>query len=81
MRTRLLEAMTRPGAQMMRGADGIAEGMPLPESAAEAPIPKFLPQNLHLVHAGGGAGLFSMVLGGWLTGPAGSQVVSKEIGT
>ncbi len=81
VRTRLVEAMKRPGSEMMRGVGGIAEGMPLPPDAAEAPIPKFLPQNLHIVHAGGGAGLFSMVFGGWLTGPAGSQVVSKEIGT
>jgi hypothetical protein len=63
----------------MRGAGGIAEGMPLPEQAADAEIPKFLPGNLHIVFAGSGAGLFSAILGGWLTGATGSQVVTKEI--
>ncbi len=53
--------------------------MPLPEEASEALVPKFLPGNLHLVHAGSGAGLFSAILGGWLTGPMGSQIVTKEI--
>jgi hypothetical protein len=69
------------GADVMRGAGGIAEGMPLPEEAAEALVPKFLPGNLHLVHVGSGAGLFSAILGGWLTGPMGSQIVTKEIAT
>jgi hypothetical protein len=66
---------------MTRGADGIAEGLPLPEAAAEVPIPKFRPENLHIVFAGGGAGLFSTILGGWLTGPEGSQPVSRPIGS
>ncbi len=79
VRTRLLEAMTRSGREVTRGAGGIAEGLPLPPEAADQPIPKYLPQNLHIVHAGGGAGLFSAVFGGWVTGAAGSQVVSQEI--
>jgi hypothetical protein len=78
---RLLKELTRPGAEMTRGAGGIAEGLPLPEAAAEVPIPKFRPENLHIVFAGGGAGLFSTILGGWLTGPEGSQPVCREIGS
>jgi hypothetical protein len=75
----LLSELQMKGADVMRGAGGIAEGIPLPPAATEAQIPKFLPGNLHLVHAGSGAGLFSAILGGWLTGPMGSQIVTKEI--
>ncbi|MFP8873209.1 MAG: thioredoxin, partial [Myxococcota bacterium] len=70
-----------PGAELTRGAGGIAEGLPLPEAMADTPLPKFRPGNLHLVFAGSGAGLFSTIIGGWLTGPEGSQIVSKEIRT
>lgn len=84
-RPQLLEALHAElelrGADVRRGAGGIAEGLPIPEQAAAASVPKFLPGNLHLVHAGSGAGLFSAILGGWLTGPAGSQIVTKEIGS
>lgn len=79
----LLEALHKEllmkGSEVKRGAGGIAEGMPVPEQSADALIPKFLPGNLRLVHVGSGAGLFSAILGGWLTGPIGSQIVTKEI--
>jgi hypothetical protein len=78
---RLHELTSRPGATWTRGADGIAEGLPLPAEAAEASIPKFRPGNLQIAHAGGGAGLFSVILGGWLTGPEGSLPVAVEIGS
>ena len=67
------------GSEVRRGAGGIAEGMPIPEGADDALVPKFLPGNLRVVHVGSGAGLFSAILGGWLTGPMGSQIVTKEI--
>ncbi|MGH0030808.1 MAG: thioredoxin family protein [Myxococcota bacterium] len=76
---RLHAELTRKGFEVARGAGGIAEGMPLPDAALEADIPKFLPGNLRIVHAGSGAGLFSSILGGWLTGASGSQMVTKEI--
>ena len=44
-------------------------------------IPKFRDGGLLIVHAGGGAGLFSAIIGGWASGPAGSAPVTKEIGT
>jgi len=78
---RLHAELQIPGAELTRGAGGIAEGLPLPEAMADTPLPKFRPGNLHLVFAGSGAGLFSTVIGGWLTGPEGSQIVSKEIGS
>jgi hypothetical protein len=31
------------------------------------------------VHAGGGAGMFSVVIGGWVGGAAGSQPVTREV--
>ncbi|MEE2702990.1 MAG: thioredoxin family protein [Myxococcota bacterium] len=75
----LNEALLSPGSAMMRGADGIAEGLPLPEAMRDAQIPKFRPGHLHVAFAGGAAGLFSVIIGGWLTGPEGSQVVTKEV--
>jgi hypothetical protein len=65
------------GADLVRGAGGIAEGMP--EQFGEATVPKFRPGGLLLVHAGGSAGLFSEMLGGWQGGVGGSQPVTREI--
>jgi hypothetical protein len=76
---RLHAELQIPGREITRGFMGISEGLPLPEAMAETPLPKFRPGNLHLVFAGSGAGLFSTIIGGWLTGPEGSQIVSKEI--
>jgi hypothetical protein len=67
------------GAEIVRGAGGIAEGVP--ESFAGATLPKFRSDGLWLVHAGGGAGLFSAIIGGWVNGEAGSQPVTREVGT
>ncbi len=68
-----------PGAELVRGAGGIAEG--LPASVQDLTIPKFRDGGLLIVHAGGGAGLFSAIIGGWASGPTGSAPVTKEIGT
>ena len=82
-RTRLLERLDAllqlPGDELVRGAGGIAEG--LPPSVAGATLPKFRPGGLLVVHAGGGAGLFSTVFAGWASGPTGSQPVTREVGT
>ena len=40
---------------------------------------KFRDDGLLLVHAGGGAGLFSAIIGGWINGPGGSQPVTREV--
>ena len=69
--------LTLPGADIVRGAGGCAEGMP--ESFASGAWPKFQPENLLFVHAGGTAGLFSAVIGGWKNGPGGSQPVTREV--
>ncbi len=74
---RINELTTRPGSELVRGADGIAEGVP--DFLAEADLPKFREGGLHLVHCGGGAGLFSAVIGGWVNGEVGAQPVCVEI--
>lgn len=66
-----------PGAELVRGAGGIAEG--IPERLAGATLPKFRPGGLLIVHAGGTAGLFSAVIGGWVSGAMGSEPVTREI--
>lgn len=66
-----------PGAEIVRGANGIAEGMP--EHFRGATVPKFRPGGLLLVHAGGSAGLFSEIIGGWANGEGGSQPVTREV--
>jgi hypothetical protein len=78
--TRIGELLTIRGSELVRGADGIAEGLPLPEQALEATFPKFKPGGLLIVHCGGGAGLFSAIIGGWANGEIGSQPVAREIG-
>ena len=41
-------------------------------------VPKFRPGGLLIVHAGGGAGLFSTIIAGWANGAAGSQPVTRD---
>ena len=50
-----------------------------PVSLAGATLPKFRPGGILIVHAGGGAGLFSAIIGGWANGAVGSQPVTREI--
>jgi len=75
---RLEELLQLPGDELVRGAGGIAEG--LPAGVAGMTIPKFRPGGLLVVHAGGGAGLFSSIIAGWASGPTGSQPVTREVG-
>ena len=67
------------GAEMVRGARSIDEG--LPESMANAQVPKFRPGIPLLVHAGGDAGLFSSIITGWVAGAKGSEPTTVEVGT
>lgn len=66
------------GAEVVRGAGGCAEGMP--ELLAGSTIPKFRPGGVLVCHAGGQAGLFSSIIGGWINGETGSQPVTVEVG-
>lgn len=77
VRSELESLLTIPGSEMVRGVDGIEEG--LPEAFADGTVPKFRPGGLQIVHAGGDAGLFSAILDGWVGGNIGSEPVTVEI--
>src|SRR5689334_4182132 len=81
-KARLYEELYRlceiPGEELVAGAKGIAEGGP--PSLAGKRINKFRPGGLMLVRAGGGAGMFSGIIGGWAaSGERGSSPVTKEV--
>ena len=65
------------GTEIARGVGGIAEGMP--DFLAGTTVPKFRDGGLLIVHAGGGAGLFSSIIGGWMSGSGGSQPITWEV--
>jgi hypothetical protein len=69
--------LTLDADELVRGAGGITEGVP--EALAGRQLPKFRPGGLLVVHAGGDAGLFSAVVGGWVSGPTGSSPVTREV--
>jgi hypothetical protein len=75
---RLHELTRIPGEELVRGAGGMAEGGP--EGLAGQVVPKFRPGGILLVHCGGGAGLFSAMIGGWANGAIGSRPVWREVG-
>jgi hypothetical protein len=79
LRERLHELTLLEGADIVRGAGGIAEGVP--EHLRDIELPKFRPDGIIIVHAGGGAGLFSTIIAGWANGATGSQPTTREIGT
>jgi hypothetical protein len=67
-----------PGDELVAGAKGIAEGGP--PSLAGKMVNKFRPGGLLIVRAGGDAGMFSGIIGGWSAGGSrGSLPVTKEI--
>ena len=59
----LYQALKRPGRDLVHGAQGVAEG--LPASMADKIVDKFQPDGVLIVRAGGPAGLFSAIIGGW----------------
>ncbi len=78
LREELERLLLLPGDEMIVGAGGIAEGLPV--AMAGTMVPKFRPGGLLIVRAGGTAGLFSAVIAGWAaSGPVGSIPVTKEI--
>ncbi len=81
-KARLLEELYRlceiPGEELVRGAKGIDEGYP--PSVAGTTRNKFRPGGLFIVRAGGSAGMFSGIIGGWSGGGfAGSLPVTREV--
>jgi len=75
--TELSELLVIDADDIIVGAHGIDEG--IPTGFAGLQLPKFRPGGLLIVHAGGSAGLFSAIIGGWLNGNTGSDPVTKEI--
>lgn len=80
--------LTTPIDQLARGAGDIAEGVPvqstggfLTPDTSDGPtaLPKFRPDGLMLAYAGGGAGLFSMIIPGWVNGETGSKPVTRTV--
>ena len=81
-KARLYEELYRlceiPGDELVAGAKGITEGGP--PSLAGKTVNKFRPGGLLIVRAGGDAGMFSGIIGGWSAGGArGSLPVTKEV--
>jgi len=78
LESELMARTTRAGAEMVRGAHGMAEGLPAGFADA-AEVPKFRPGGILIAHAGGGAGLFSTIIGGWVNGQTGSDPVTVAV--
>jgi hypothetical protein len=78
---RLHELTHVPAGSIVRGTGGSPEG--LEErwvTDPEMPVAKFTgPERILLAYAGGDAGLFSMVFGGWVSGEIGSTPVTRSI--
>jgi hypothetical protein len=68
---------TAPGEAILAGADGCMVGVPAAASGRR--IAKFREGGLNVVHAGGGAGLFSAIFAGWTPGTANSQVTTRAV--
>ncbi len=81
VRQELFERSQAPAGELLRGSGGIAEGIePHFVSDPAAQIPKFAaPDRILLAHAGGDAGLFSMIYGGWVAGEIGSEPVTRSV--
>jgi hypothetical protein len=77
LRSRLDELLTLAPEEVLRDVDGCAEGL-LP-SQATGPSKKFRDDGLLIAHAGGQAGMFSAIIGGWTGGPGGSRPVTREV--
>ena len=78
LRQALLENLMTPGADIIRGAQGIAEG--IPEKFKNKTLNKFREDGLHITSTGGKAGMFSAIISGWVaSGEKGSQLVSQKI--
>ena len=78
---RLHELTHAPAGSIVRGAGGSPEGIEAQwVTDPSQPVAKFAaPDRILLAYAGGEAGLFSMVFGGWAAGEIGSTPVTRSI--
>lgn len=78
LRRSLYDELMTPGAELLPGVGGMAEGMP--EKLKDKLLNKFRDDGLHIVSTGGTAGMFSAIISGWVaSGERGSQMVSEII--
>ena len=77
----LFDKSKSPAGELTRGYNGIAEGIEqrfVTDPTAE--VPKFAsPDRILVAYAGGDAGLFSMIYGGWVSGDIGSTPVTRSV--
>ncbi len=88
IRRAIQEATARPLRDLLPD-ERCAEGMPpqllgltgdVPESLLAMTLPKFRSDDqLTIVVAGSDAGMFSAIIGGWLAGDMGSQMVTRRV--
>ena len=81
VRERLHELTHSRAGDIVRGAGGSPEGVdPQFVTDPDMQVAKFAAADRILIaHAGGPAGLFSMVFGGWASGEIGSQPVTRSV--
>ena len=81
VRSHIRAVTTRPLAEWRRDEE-CGEGLP-PGAVSDddtTPLPKFFSDDqIPIVVAGGDAGMFSAIVGGWVAGPTGSQMVTRRI--
>ncbi|MGI9425929.1 MAG: thioredoxin family protein [Hyphomicrobiaceae bacterium] len=77
----LLEALKRPGHELIQGAQGVEEG--IDPARADELVDKFHEGSLLVVRAGGKGGAMSAIVGGWTAQRNREQVqiISQEIKT
>lgn len=78
VRARILTLLTLQPEEVLRDVDGCAEGML--RGQVPGPMSKFTEDGLWFVQAGGDAGMFSAIIGGWSGGPGGSRLTTREVG-
>jgi hypothetical protein len=78
---RLHELTHSPAGTLAKGAGGVPEGIePKWIADPEMAVAKFAaPDRILLAYAGGDAGLFSMVFGGWASGEIGSAPQTRSV--
>ena len=78
LKNRLGGLLIVSGEELVAGADGISEGLPLRFKSKR--VPKFRDGGLLIVRAGGKAGMFSAIIAGWgASGKVGSAPVTRKI--
>ena len=77
LRSELAALLQLPGAEIVRGSGGIDEGVPV--DFADHTLPKFRANGLLFAHCGGDAGMFSAIIGGWVSGTEGSEPATVDI--